>query len=238
MRLEEVREQLSGYQAADATEANYVTRMIALTLATRACERLHFVPGHFTASAFVLSPDRRDLILIHHKKLGIWLQPGGHVEATDADLASAARREVAEEVGLGELDSFAKDNALFDVDIHTIPARKSEPAHEHFDARFAFVARTRDFARTEEVADVRWVPLDRVSEATADESVLRAARKLLAADRSRAFRQRRGGRTLRARTGPSRSARRSGRRFPLRAATGALAVRQLRDRTCVRSALS
>lgn len=186
MRLEEVREQLSGYQAADATEANYVTRMIALTLATRACERAHFVPGHFTASAFVLSPDRRDLILIHHKKLGIWLQPGGHVEATDADLASAARREVAEEVGLGELDSFAKDNALFDVDIHIIPARKSEPAHEHFDARFAFVARTRDFARTEEVADVRWVPLDRVGEVTADESVLRAARKLLAADRLRA----------------------------------------------------
>jgi 8-oxo-dGTP pyrophosphatase MutT (NUDIX family) len=183
MRLEAVREQLSGYRAADATEASYVARMIALTLSTQACERSHFVPGHFTASAFVLSPDRRDLILIHHKKLGIWVQPGGHVEPTDAGLVSAARREVAEEVGLGELDSFAKDSALFDVDIHSIPARKSEPAHEHFDARFAFVARTRDFARTEEVADVRWVPLARVSETTADESVLRAARKLLAADR-------------------------------------------------------
>jgi len=185
MRLEAVREQLSGYRVADATEANYVTRMIALTLATQACERSHFVPGHFTASAFVLSPDRRDLILIHHKKLGIWVQPGGHVEATDADLVSAARREVAEEVGLGELDSFANDGALFDVDIHTIPARKSEPAHEHFDARFAFIARTRDFARTEEVADVRWVPLDLVREVTADESVLRAAKKLLAANRLR-----------------------------------------------------
>lgn len=186
MRLEAVREQLSGYRAADATEASYVTRMLALTLAAQACQRSHFVPGHFTASAFVLSPDRRDLILIHHKKLGIWVQPGGHVEATDADLASAARREVAEEVGLGELDSLAKDGALFDVDIHTIPARKSEPAHEHFDARFAFVARTRDFTRTEEVADVRWVPLESVSEVTADESVLRAAKKLLAAARPHA----------------------------------------------------
>jgi 8-oxo-dGTP pyrophosphatase MutT (NUDIX family) len=183
MRLEAVRELLSGYQATDATEASYVLRMIALTRATEACERSHFVPGHFTASAFVLSPDRRDLILIHHKKLGIWVQPGGHVEPTDEDLVSAARREVAEEVGLGELDSFAREGGLFDVDIHTIPARKSEPAHEHFDTRFAFVARTREFARTEEVADVRWVPLDRVSEVTTDESVLRAAKKLLAADR-------------------------------------------------------
>jgi 8-oxo-dGTP pyrophosphatase MutT (NUDIX family) len=184
MRLEAVREQLSGYRPADATEAGYVTRMIELTLTapSEACQRTHFAPGHFTASAFVLSPDRRDLILIHHKKLGIWVQPGGHVEASDADLASAARREVAEEVGLGELDSLGTDGALFDVDIHTIPARKSEPAHEHFDARFAFVARTRDFARTEEVADVRWVPLERVDEVTTDESVLRAAKKLLATD--------------------------------------------------------
>jgi 8-oxo-dGTP pyrophosphatase MutT (NUDIX family) len=190
MRLEAVREQLTGYRAAGETEAGYVARMIALTAAapTAACERSHFTPGHFTASAFVLSPDRRDLILIHHKKLGIWVQPGGHVEATDADLASAARREVAEEVGLGELDWFASGGALFDVDIHTIPARKSEPAHEHFDARFAFVARTRDFARTEEVADVRWVPLDSLNEVTSDESVLRAARKLIAADRLRADR--------------------------------------------------
>jgi 8-oxo-dGTP pyrophosphatase MutT (NUDIX family) len=184
MRLEAVREQLSGYRPADATESGYVTRMIELTLKapSEACERSHFLPGHFTASAFVLSPDRRDLILIHHKKLGIWVQPGGHVEPSDADLASAARREVAEEVGLGELDPLGRDGALFDVDIHTIPARKSEPAHEHFDTRFAFVARTRDFARTEEVADVRWVPLERVSEVTTDESVLRAAKKLLATD--------------------------------------------------------
>jgi 8-oxo-dGTP pyrophosphatase MutT (NUDIX family) len=190
MRLEAVRKQLSGYHAADATEAGYVEKMIALTVAapTAACERSHFTPGHFTASAFVLSPDRRDLILIHHKKLGIWVQPGGHVEATDADLLSAARREVAEEVGLGELDSFTPGGALFDVDIHTIPARKAEPAHEHFDARFAFVARTRDFTRTEEVADVRWVPLECLSEVTTDESVLRAARKLLAAERLRAGR--------------------------------------------------
>src|ERR1700709_1998729 len=123
--------------------------MIALTGAapTAACERAHFTPGHFTASAFVLSPDRHDVILIHHKKLGIWVQPGGHVEASDADLASAARREVAERVGGGGLASLGPDVALSDVDTHAIPARKSEPAHEHFDTRFAFVARTRDFAR-------------------------------------------------------------------------------------------
>jgi len=87
---------------------------------------------------------------------------GGHVEATDPDLESAARREVAEEVGLRELEPLTLANALFDVDVHVIPTRKSEPSHEHFDVRFAFVSRTLDFAGSEEVADVRWVALDDV----------------------------------------------------------------------------
>ena len=178
MRLEAMREDLSKYGALDETEAGYVTRMLELSREGAACERSHFAPGHFTASAFVLSPDQREVILIHHKKLGIWVQPGGHVEATDADLLSAARREVAEEVGLEDLDLVSTASSLFDVDIHRIPARKSEPAHEHFDVRFAFVARTRDFVRTEEVADVRWVPLDDVASITSDVSVLRAVRKL------------------------------------------------------------
>jgi 8-oxo-dGTP pyrophosphatase MutT (NUDIX family) len=178
MRLTALREQLSQYRPADATEARFVARMTELTHAGLACTRSHFEPGHFTASAFVLCPERRELILIHHKKLGIWVQPGGHIDATDTNLEGAARREVAEEVGLGELEPLTASGALFDVDIHAIPPHKHEPAHEHFDVRFAFVAKTRDFRRSEEVADVRWVPLGEVDTVTSDRSVLRAVQKL------------------------------------------------------------
>jgi 8-oxo-dGTP pyrophosphatase MutT (NUDIX family) len=180
MRIASLREQLARYQPADAAEAHFVERMVELSEVQEACARSHFVPGHFTASAFVLSPDRRELILIHHRKLGIWVQPGGHIDATDLDLESAARREVGEEVGLHDLDALLPGGALFDVDIHAIPARKDEPAHEHFDVRFAFVARTRDFQRSEEVADVRWVALTEARAVTTDRSVLRAVEKLLA----------------------------------------------------------
>lgn len=154
--------------------------MRELSFAQQACERAHFTPGHFTASAFVLSPDRRDLVLIHHKKLGIWVQPGGHVEPTDEDLLGSARREVLEEVGLSDLQSLAapRESPLFDVDIHMIPARKADPAHEHFDVRFAFVAPTRNLVHSEEVADLRWVPLDEVRQMGTDQSVLRAVEKL------------------------------------------------------------
>jgi len=154
--------------------------MLELTRAESACERSHFAPGHFTASAFLLSPDRRDLLLIHHRKLGIWVQPGGHIDAEDADVESSARREVSEEVGLSDLDPLVGEHAIFDVDIHPIPARKLEPAHEHFDVRFAFAATSREFTRSEEVADARWVPLGELATLGTDESVLRAARKLLA----------------------------------------------------------
>jgi 8-oxo-dGTP pyrophosphatase MutT (NUDIX family) len=182
MRLDLVRGQLSGYRPANAAEASFVQRMLELSRVEAACERLHFVPGHFTASAFVLSPDRRDLVLIHHKKLGIWVQPGGHVEATDDDLIGAARREVLEEVGLGDLESLtsAVGSPVFDVDIHSIPARKADPAHEHFDVRFAFVAKTRELVHSDEVADLRWVPLSEVEQMGTDESVLRAVGKLRA----------------------------------------------------------
>ncbi len=140
--------------------------------------RAHFTPGHLTASAFVVSPVGDEVLLIFHRKLGIWVQPGGHIEGEDASLLDAARREVAEEVGLAlGSDSSA---AIFDLDIHSIPARKDEPAHEHFDVRFCFRATTRDFVASDEVADARWVELSRVEQLTSDESVLRAARKLLA----------------------------------------------------------
>ena len=181
MLLSEVREQLRGFTPADANEAGFVARMLELARKQAACERSHFEPGHFTASAFVLSPDCRDLVLIHHKKLGIWVQPGGHVEAGDSDLQSAARREVLEEVGLGQLTPFANNaSPLFDVDIHLIPTRKADPAHEHFDVRFAFVAPTRDLVHSEEVADLRWVPLAEVHTMATDESVMRAVKKLRA----------------------------------------------------------
>jgi 8-oxo-dGTP pyrophosphatase MutT (NUDIX family) len=138
--------------------------------------RDHFAPGHFTASAFILAPAGDGLLLVHHAKLDRWLQPGGHVEAGDSDLLAAARREALEEVGLADLP--CEVEGPFDLDVHAIPARGAEPAHEHFDVRFLFRAPHERHERSEESHDARWFALRELDAAGFDASVLRAVRKL------------------------------------------------------------
>ena len=174
---------IAAYQPRDLRERGFRERMLALLELDAPLSRGHFTPGHLTASAFVISPAADELLLIFHRKLGIWVQPGGHIEPGDASLFDAARREVAEEVGLALSDEATSTASVFDLDIHAIPARggdRPEPAHEHFDVRYCLHSPTRDLVVGDEVADARWVPLASIDRVTSDESVLRAARKLAA----------------------------------------------------------
>ena len=95
--------------------------------------------GHFTGSGLVMTEDGSAVLLLHHLKLHRWLQPGGHGEPGETRGENVASREVAEETGLTpRLHPGAP--WPFDVDIHTIPARKLDPTHEHLDLRYLFVA--------------------------------------------------------------------------------------------------
>src|SRR5258705_4171245 len=97
--LESARASIGDYRPEDPRERGFRERMLQLLELSAPMSRDHFVPGHLTASAFVLSPERAAVLLIFHKKLGIWVQPGGHIEAEDESLEAAARRELGEEVG-------------------------------------------------------------------------------------------------------------------------------------------
>ena len=114
-------------------------------------------PGHLTASAAVVDPSRSCAAVILHRKLGRWLQPGGHADG-DSDLAAVALREATEETRLTGLRLVAP---AIDLDVHAIPARPGEPAHVHLDVRFLVLATpgARLQANHESLA-ARWVGLD------------------------------------------------------------------------------
>ncbi len=98
--------------------------------------------GHLTVSALITDRRAERFLLLYHKGLGKWLQPGGHIESRDRTLLSAVMRETEEETGLesGDYDvmSTAKGLYIADLDSHAIPytPAKEEPEHFHHDVRF------------------------------------------------------------------------------------------------------
>lgn len=140
-------------------------------------ERTHAV-GHFTGSAWLVSGDGQRVLLTHHRKLGRWLQLGGHADGC-ADLADVAQREAEEESGLTGLEV---EGELFDIDRHWIPARGVEAGHWHYDARFVVHAKgSEHFAVSEESLALAWCSIaELAADAGTDPSMLRMANKWLA----------------------------------------------------------
>jgi 8-oxo-dGTP pyrophosphatase MutT (NUDIX family) len=124
--------------------------------------------GHITASALVLDEDQRVLLTLH-RRLGRWLQTGGHCEPADETLPGSALREAREESGIDDLRLVGAAPVL--LDRHVVPCAGPGSAVPHLDVQFATLAPPGAVARTSgESLDVRWFPADRLP-ADADRSV-------------------------------------------------------------------
>jgi 8-oxo-dGTP pyrophosphatase MutT (NUDIX family) len=168
-------DELEAYCPADPRERMMLIEITAFVRAHPDCFERERSIGHVTASAWVVDEDRTHALLTHHRKLGRWLQLGGHADGDD-DVRRVALREAREESGLTAI-RFAQ-TALYDVDVHPIPARGPEPAHKHYDVRFAFVAdRAEPTTVSDESHELAWFPLGALSATAVDESVQRLARK-------------------------------------------------------------
>lgn len=166
---------LFNHQPADEEERAMVMQTVQFVQNHPNCFDRQLQIGHVTGSAWIVSPDRQQVVLLHHYKLDRWFQPGGHADG-DPDVLRVALREAEEETGLRDLK--VVDPAIFDVDVHTIPARADEPEHVHYDIRFLFEASTdQPFVRTRETKDVRWVHISDVTKLTAEKSINRMISK-------------------------------------------------------------
>ncbi len=134
--------------------------------------------GHFTASAWLVARDGDRVLLTHHRKLGMWLQLGGHTDG-ERDFARVALTEAQEESGLPGLSVEA---GIFDLDRHWIPEHKGVPAHWHYDVRFVVRGGEDErFVVSEESHDLAWRQIaSLVNDEKSDPSLRRMAGKWLA----------------------------------------------------------
>lgn len=99
------------------------------------CFNRALAEGHVTGSAWVLNPARDHVLMLHHRKLDLWLQPGGHADG-DPDITRVVLKETSEESGVSLEHVRLVSDSIFDVDVHVIHANEHDPRHEHFDIRF------------------------------------------------------------------------------------------------------
>ena len=135
--------------------------------------------GHLTGSAITVSADGSHVLLLHHRKLDRWLQPGGHGDPGETTGEEVALREALEESGIEGLTLHARAPRPLDVDVHDIPARGSEPAHQHLDLRYLVVApeRAQLLPELAELNEIRWVAWDETESLGPDYGLRRALRK-------------------------------------------------------------
>jgi 8-oxo-dGTP pyrophosphatase MutT (NUDIX family) len=133
-------------------------------------------PAHLTASAAVLSPDGSQTCLVLHRKLQLWVQPGGHFEPDDETAAAAAAREVLEETGLS--GSVRPQPVL--LSRHGAPCAPGV-VDWHLDVQFLLVADPVPPRPSDETPEVAWWPVDALPDGLAsgiDVLVARAVAEL------------------------------------------------------------
>jgi 8-oxo-dGTP pyrophosphatase MutT (NUDIX family) len=134
-------------------------------------------PGHLTASGVVVDAARRRVLVLQHRKLRRWLQPGGHADG-DHELAGVALKEAHEETGIDDLAVLVP---AIDLDVHDVDHGDSLGAHRHLDLRFLVAAPPGavEHGNYESTA-LRWVDPEELLALSEDPDLVALARTALA----------------------------------------------------------
>ena len=168
--------QLCTYIATHPQRRETAQQILDFVLSTPDCFERSHTAGHITGSAWLLNAEGNKALLTLHRKLKLWVQPGGHADG-DENILRVALREAQEESGISGIRALSPE--IYDVDIHTIPAHAptNTPEHLHYDIRYLLQAPHEEYAISDESDALDWVrpgELHRLTPAV-DDAVLRLA---------------------------------------------------------------
>ena len=158
---------LDRYRAHDEAETADVSRVRAMTEGSED-PWSRSLPLHLTASALIVHPPSRRVLLRWHQRQQAWLQVGGHGDPGERDALAIALREAGEETGLTDLAPWP-DASIRQVVIVSVPAAAHEPAHQHADIRFVLATGDPDAMKAENPdAPLRWLTVPAANELTSE----------------------------------------------------------------------
>jgi 8-oxo-dGTP pyrophosphatase MutT (NUDIX family) len=166
---------LERYRKRYPEESAIVDRFVDFVSTNPSCFYRSLKEGHITGSAWVVDKSKTRVLLTHHRRMNKWVQLGGHTDGHH-DVLETALREAEEESGIRGIEPLSEE--IFDIAVHTVPAIGNEPEHYHYDIRFAVTTTdSEDYTVSDESHDLAWVEVDKLSDYTTEESMLRMGRK-------------------------------------------------------------
>ncbi|MAS96577.1 MAG: NUDIX hydrolase [Verrucomicrobiales bacterium] len=177
MHRQPLLEMIERYAEAHPGERDTADRVHDFVSRYSDCFERSLKVGHITGSAWIIDRTGTKTLLTHHRKLGIWLQPGGHADG-NSNVLEVAMQECLEETGLTSIEPVSVE--IFDMDVHGIPARKDEPSHFHYDVRFLIQQKgDEDYVISPESHDLAWVSMEELESYTIEWSMRRMRNKAL-----------------------------------------------------------
>lgn len=160
-----LRHQLQNYTCGTDWEERTKQSMLFLLDNEPLCFTRQSVGGHFTASGWIINPQGTKAVMMHHKKLDMWLQPGVHCDG-DINPLNVALTEIHEELGIPRTAVTPYNNAedIFLLDMHIFPVGKDGPAHIHYDFTYLFeLDEATELPGNEESHAIKWFDLQDIT---------------------------------------------------------------------------